>query len=129
MAGLFDYIAELTEKKKIEGIYEETFNKEYSQFMVNRVFSCDQQLLFLANELNKQGFTNKMHHDFLYHVIPKGKRWIKYSAKKAKVEKELEYIMKYFGCNIQIAKSYYKLLSKDELKEIKDFFEKRGKVK
>jgi ribulose bisphosphate carboxylase small subunit len=128
MPGLFEYVERLTSKKEIE-FTPEDFDREYSIFMINRVFSCDKGLAILANVLNQGHITDKMHFDFMDVVVPKGKRWIKYSAKKAKKDKEIEYLMEHYGCSVQTARQYHRLISKEEMKEINNFFERRGRKK
>lgn len=126
MATLFQYIDAICQKKVIDEP-EEDFEREYSQFMINKFFSCDRQLAPLANLLNDRSVTNRMHFDFYFNLIPKGKRWIKYNAKKQKADKEIKYVMEFYKCGLQAAKKYHQLISKEDMKLIKDFFEKRGK--
>ena len=126
MATLFAYIDSICQKKPIEEDLDE-FERSYTQFMVNRYFSCDRQLAPLANLLNDRNVTNKMHHDFMWSLVPKGKRWIKYNAKKEKADKHLKYIMDHYRCGMQQAKAYRKLISEEEMKQIIFFNEKMGR--
>ena len=53
----------------------------------------------------------------------------KYNAKKAKADKELSYIMRWFHVSMDTAKAHRRLISADELKKIKFFYEKMGRKK
>lgn len=123
--NFFDYSNILLKKTPYE--YTEEFEKEFNVFMTNRLFSCDQALALIANEVNRNGFTKKMIWDLYFHGIPKTTRFIRYNAKKAKADTELKYVMEYFGINMLQARDYVVLLDKNELQKIIDFYEKRGK--
>jgi len=125
MATLFDYIKRLTAKKPIDETQDE-FEKGYSPYMINRFFACDKKLLMLAKEMNRNGISKQMHFDFMDTIVPKSNKFIKYNLKKEKELKEIVYIANFFEVNIQHAKEYSKLISKEHMKEIKNFFEKRG---
>jgi hypothetical protein len=67
-----------------------------------------------------------MYYDFLYEALPKGKRYIQYNAGKAKKDQDVSYLMTYFGTSQQTAKEYSDIISDSEMKEIRDYYEKRG---
>jgi hypothetical protein len=127
MAQLFDYIKRLTSKKPIDET-QDSFEKDYSPYMVNRFFACDRKLLMLAKEMNQSGITKQMHFDFMDTIVPKSNKFIKYNLKKAKADKDIQYICDYYQVNLETAKSYYKILKRDkkQMKMIRDFYEKRG---
>jgi len=126
MAKLFDYIDALTTKKPIKED-PDVFQKDFQPFIINRVFSCDNNLVLIANLCNQGGMTKEMIRDLYYYGVPKGKRFIKYSAKKEKSDGLIKYLMDYFGVNQHTAKQYAVLLDKKEIDEIVEFYEKRGK--
>ncbi len=130
MATLFDYIKRLTNKKPIDET-QDAFDKDYSPYMINRFFACDRKLLMLAKEMNLGNVTKQMHFDFLDTVVPKSNKFIKYNMKKSKADKDIQYICDYYQVNIELAKSYYKILKRKdgEMKKIVDFYEKRGTKK
>lgn len=128
MAGLFQHVDELLKKKVIDEPPEE-FEKGFNTFMINRVLSCDQSLVLVANEANRPGFTKKMTRDLYFHGLPKINRFIKYSAKKQKADTEMKYIMDYFGVNMTTAKDMFQLIDQEELDRIVEYYEKRGKTK
>ncbi len=130
MATLFDYIKRLTNKKPIDET-QDAFDKDYSPYMINRFFTCDRKLLMLAKEMNQSTISKQMHFDFLDTVVPKSNKFIKYNMNKTKADKDIQYICDYYQVNIELAKSYYKILKRkdDEMKKIVDFYEKRGTKK
>jgi len=123
----FEAVKEINEKK---GPYPDDL-KGYSQFMVNKIFSCSRDFLPLAVEANINGrfLTDRMHFDLFYHAIPKNKAFIPYNAKKAKEDEDLLLISKYFEISLQVAKDYSILLSEEEKKSIRKMYEKPKMVK
>ena len=128
MANLFAYVDEVLKKKVIDEPPEE-FEKGFNSFMINRVLSCEQSLVLVANEANRPGFTKRMTRDLYFHGLPKITKWIKYSAKKQKADIEMKYIMDYFGVNMTTAKDMLQLIDQEELDRIVEYYEKRGKTK
>jgi hypothetical protein len=101
---------------------------DYPSYMVNKIFSNDEQLALFANCMNRSEITPRMNYHFYYYGIPKIGRYIAYN-KKTLADKEVRYLMQYYECNSNLAKTYMKLLSKEEIKEIVGYYEKRGVVK
>ena len=94
----------------------------YSQWMINKIFSCDKQLCHFAKVADQMDMTNQEHFDFYYHGIPRSNRWIKYLAKKPKDSEHLKMIADYFNCNLTCAAEYDKMIAKPEMKRIKELF-------
>jgi hypothetical protein len=107
----------------------------YSAWMVNKIFSCHDSYAFIANALSRCGVTDgvsrvtdQMNYDCYYYLIPKNpKLYIPYTAKKEKAEKEIKYLMEYYNCNQEHAKTYRKLIGEDDMKFITEYFENRGR--
>lgn len=125
--GLFDFLKRLVNKKSLPETQEGEELDGFSPFMINRFMSCEMNFVQLSNAMNTNGLTKEMVFDFYDHTIPKNNTFIKYNAKKEKAEKHLKYVMDWYTCNIQTAKQYMRLISEDEMQEIIDFFEKRGR--
>lgn len=123
----FDFLNVVFEKKTYPS--EEEIDKFCNQWLLNATFSCDASLVELAHEMSKLRISNKEYFDCLYFGLPNKKRYIQYNAKKSKTEENIKYIMDYYGCSQQTAKDYAVLIDEEEMKKIKDFFEKRGKSK
>lgn len=124
--NIFEYSNSILKKTSIVESPEE-FEKFYSPFIMNRLFSCDMQTILLANEMNMNyGYTKKMHFDFMMTTVRKTNKFIKYEAKKEKKDKELQYIMEFYGCNSEVAKQYHGLISEADLDKIVEYYENRG---
>lgn len=120
----FDFLNIFFEKKKYPS--NEEIEKDLNQYILNMTFSCDQQLATLAHELTKLKLTNKMYFDLLYYSMPKCKKFIKYNASKPKKLQDIQYLMEYYKCSQQTAKEYHDIISEDDMKLIRDVYEKRG---
>ena len=102
----------------------------YTQWMMNKIISCDSTLCYLSFELSKP-MTDRQHYDCLYHGLPhidnKGKgKFIQYLCSKPKKEQEVLYLMDYFQVGQSTAKNYREIISDDEMKKIIDFNVNRG---
>lgn len=116
--------------KKQDRFDDDVIQKEYSQWMLNKIMSCDPDNIFLANELNKYGnISNKMSYDTYYYYLKKSSKFIKYLCKKPQTETEILHIMKYYQVNQNVAKQYREHLSDEEVKAIVDGYEKKGTKK
>jgi hypothetical protein len=102
----------------------------YSQFMMNKILSCDDKLCYLAASLNTP-MTDRAHFDCLFYGLVKlaKPKYIPYLAAKPKVEKEIGYVSEFFSIDRNVAKQYLELMNEEEKKKIIDYFEKRGKLK
>lgn len=120
----FDFLNIFFEKKEIPE--DAVINNLCEQWILNMTLSCDRQFAEIAHEMSKIKITNKMYFDCMYYGIPEGKRYIKYNAKKATRDKEIQYLMEYYNCSQQVAKEYQAIIDETEIKEIKEYFEKRG---
>jgi hypothetical protein len=108
---------------------DDEINKHTNQYMINMMFSCDEQLAGTAHQMSKARITDRMYFDCLYHGLPKTNKFIKWNAAKAKKEQDVQYLMEYFGCSQLLAKQSEQLIDKSEMDYIRDFFTKRGIVK
>jgi hypothetical protein len=122
----FDVSKNILKKEKR---LDDTEIDKMSVWMINRIFSNDDQFVFYANMINIPSVSNKMVYDFYYYGIPKSSRYIPYSSKKTVIDEEIRYLMNYYECNLRIAKQYHKLLSKETMKEIVEYYTKRGVTK
>lgn len=120
----FDFLNVFFEKKTIPT--PEEIHKDCNQYIINMTLSCDKLFAGIAHEMSKLKISNKMYFDCLYHGLPKGKRFIKYNASKAKKDQDISYLMDYYNCSQQVAKEYSHLIDESEMKQIREFYEKRG---
>jgi len=119
----FDYIKSiLNTKEYINDI------SGFIPFITNKLFSGDRDFVHIANIANGIGISRLPKiaiYDLYFYTIPKTKKWIKYPKNISEI-KNTKYIMNYFGVREEVAKDYMKLLSKEEIKEIVNIFEKKG---
>jgi len=120
----FDIVKNIQSKDRV--LTDQEISDYFNSFMVNRIFSNDQSIVHLANELNKSGFTSKMVYDCYFYGLPKMKKYIPYNSKREKADKEIQYIMDFYKCNLTTAKQYASLISDEEKTMIVEYNEKRG---
>ena len=92
----------------------------YIPYLTNRAFSYHPDTIFYANEMNiRQNLDKMMQYHYYMFGVEKRKR---YSGKwhKNELTADVEVIMSYYSVNREVAKKYLKVLSKDQLKEIKE---------
>jgi hypothetical protein len=122
--SFFDIINCLFEKNRPTN---EEIEKHTTQWMVANLLSCDLALVPVAEIITKSKMSNYECFEFLWHILPKQKKFIKYNATKAKEDQDVQYIINFYKCSQKDARSYRELISKDEMKKITEFFENRGK--
>ena len=115
----FDYVNQILQGKK-QLIVDELTEKEYNSFLTNRSLSYHKDCIMYANEMNMRHFVDKkMQNDFLLNTIRSQKRPF---AKWVKTEKSdnLECIKNIFGFSDSKAREALKLLSKEEIQQLKE---------
>ena len=79
--SLFDHITQIT-KVQNPKYWEQTSEedkKTWSNYMVNRFLSMKPEWIELVNELQKYNLEPKELYKLYTNVLPKGKRWLKYT--------------------------------------------------
>jgi hypothetical protein len=109
-----------------ENLMEDSFNiKNYPAYIINKCLSAHIDTILYSNEMNKCHYLDKdMQYSFYINTLRKRKRfspWIR----KDKIE-DLEYIKRYYGYSNEKALQALKILSKDQIKFIKNRFETGG---
>ena len=100
--------------------------KKYPAFIVNKVLSGFQDTIMLVNEMNRNHFLDKdMQFQFLLNSIRSKKRYSPFL--RAKKLKDIECVKEYYGYNNEKAKTALDILTKKELKLIKEKLYKGGK--
>jgi hypothetical protein len=117
----FDYIKAINDTK--EDIMED--EKKYSSFMVNRGLSYFPDTVLYANEMNKyHHLDNRMQFDFLINIIRKRKRFSKWNKNVETVN--IKIVKEYYGYSNEKARDVLPLLSKENLKFIKESINNGG---
>ena len=119
MSNPFDYVNSILQNKK-NLIIDELTEKEYQPFLVNRTLSYHKDCILYANEMNRRHLTDKkLQYDFLLNTIRSQKRPF---AKWIKTEKseDLECIKQVFGLSDQKAREAKRLLSNEQIQQLKE---------
>ena len=115
----FDYVNAILQNKK-QLVVDEATEKEYVPFLVNRSLSYHKDCIMYANEMNQRHFLDKkLQNDFLLNTVRSQKRPF---AKWAKVEKseDLECIKQVYKFSDSKARDALRLLSKEQIQELKE---------
>ena len=100
--------------------------KQYNAFIVNKSLSHGMDTVVAANEMNARPHLDaKLQYDFLQGFVRKKKRFNKWL--KAEKEENLEIIKEYFGYSNVRAQEVLRILSDEDIVEIKKLLNKGGK--
>jgi len=127
MYDLFkDYLPAINHtKKNLMDSDDPMWEKKYPAFMVNKVLSGFQDTVMLCNEMNRNHFLDRdMQFQFLLNSIRQKKRFTPFL--KASKIKDIECVKEYYGYNNEKAKSALDILTKKQLKLIKERLYKGG---
>lgn len=98
-------------------IVDEASEKEYNPFIVNRAMGFSADTVIPANEMNaRPHIDHKMQYDFLCAVVRKSKRYNKWMKSE---EENLEAVQEYFSYSFNKAKEALRMLSADDIEQIK----------
>ena len=128
MYDLFkDYLPAINHtKKNLMNSDDPMWEKKYPAFMVNKVLSGFSDTIMLTNEMNRNHFLDRdMQFQFLLNSIRSKKRFTPFL--KASKIKDIECVKEYYGYNNEKAKTALDLLTKEQLKLIKEKLFKGGK--
>ena len=119
MSNPFDYVKEILQGKK-QLIVDELTEKEYNPFIVNRSLSYHKDCVLFANEMNRRHFLDKkLQNDFLLNTVRSQKRPFAKWVKSAKSE-DLSCIKQVFGFSDNKASEVLRLLSKEQIQQLKE---------
>lgn len=131
---IFDYLTDITSGKKGNiHINRDPELKGFDSFMILKYLSMDEGFLSIVNVFNTcQGSLTKEHlYKSLVHILPRGRKFLKYPKLKKKHYKEenIELISEYFKCSHRDAIEYLQLglLTEEDVNKIKIAFGGREK--
>ena len=127
MYDLFkDYLPAINHtKKNLMDSDDPMWEKKYPAFMVNKVLSGFSDTIMLSNEMNRNHFLDRdMQFQFLLNSIRSKKRFTPF-LKAGKI-KDIECVKEYYGYSNEKAKSALNILTKEQLKLIKESLYKGG---
>ena len=121
-----DYLPAINHtKKNLMNSDDPMWEKKYPAFMVNKVLSGFQDTIILCNEMNRNHFLDRdMQFQFLLNSIRSKKRFTPF-LKAGKI-KDIECVKEYYGYSNEKAKSALDILTKEQLKLIKESLYKGG---
>ena len=125
MSDPFEYVKSILQSKK-QLIVDDLTEKEYQPFLTNRALSQHKDCVLYANEMNRRHHLDKkLQNDFLLNTVRSMKRPF---AKWAKVEKndDLECIKLAYGLSDSKAREALRLLSKEQIQQLKEETYKGG---
>ena len=113
-------------KKNLMDSEDKLWQKKYTAFIVNKILSGFSDTIMLVNEMNRNHFVDKdMQFQFLLNSIRSKKRYSPFL--RASKLKDIEIVKEYYGYNNEKAKVALDILTKDQLKLIKEKLFKGGK--
>ena len=127
MYELKDYLNAINyTKEALMDTEDEIWEKKYPPFIVNKALSGFPDTIMYANEMNQNHHLDKkLQFDFLLNSIRKRKRFTPWL--KAKKVSNLEYVKEFYGYSNEKAKSALTILTKEQIKTIKNSLFKGGK--
>jgi|TARA_B100002019_G_scaffold201189_1_gene174359 hypothetical protein len=126
MIELKDWLNSINQTKKNLIDEDPSLEKNYSPYIINRIFSGHLDAIMFANEMNQYHFLpKKMQYDFFLNTLRVKKRFSPWLRKDE--IKDLDYVKRYYGYSNEKAKQILKILSKEQLNFIKSKFETGGK--
>ena len=126
MYELKDYLNSINfTKKDLMKSDDKDWVKKYPAFIVNKILSGFQDTVMLVNEVNRNHFLDKdMQYSFLLNSIRSKKRFSPFL--RASKLKNIDLVKEYYGYSNEKAKTVLDILTKDQLKLIKEKLYKGG---
>ena len=123
---LKDWLNSINRTKKNLIDEDPSLEKEYSPYIINRIYSGHLDAIMFANEMNMYHFLpKKMQYDFLLNTLRTKKRFSPWLRKDT--IKDLDLVKRYYGYSNEKAQQALKILTKDQLNFIKSKFETGGR--
>jgi len=120
--NIFDWLEQISYKKEGWGLFSEEDKGKYNNYLINRFISMNPNFLEVVNLAQQYISPQDSEKSYLFYksVLGKKKRYFKYIKSKSKVYHEdvFKYLGKYFGCSLETAKDYTKLLKKKDIENI-----------
>ena len=121
----FDFANSINYSKE-DLIVDDWSEKQYNAFIVNKSLSHGIDTVVAANEMNARPHLDaKLQYDFLRGFVRKKKRFNKWL--KPEKEEHLEIVKEYFGYSNVRAQEALRLLTEENIVEIKKLLSKGGK--
>ena len=127
MYELKDYLNAINHTKEpLMDTEDETWEKKYPPFIVNKCVAPFQDTIMLVNEINQfHHLDKKLQFDFLINSLRPRKRYTPW-VKAMKLE-NLEYVKEFYGYNNEKAKVALDILDDEQISAIKQKMRKGGR--
>ena len=126
MTELKDWLKSINQTKKNLMDEDSSLEKEYSPYIINRIFSGHLDSIMFANEMNRYHFLpKKIQYDFMLNTLRTKKRFSPWLRKDT--IKDLDLVKRYYGYSNEKAKQALRILTTEQLNFIKSKFEIGGK--
>ena len=123
---LKDWLNSINQTKKNLIDEDPLLEKEYSPYIINRIYSGHLDAIMFSNEMNQYHFLpKKMQYDFFLNTLRSKKRFSPW-LRKGEI-KDLDLKKRYYGYSNEKAKQALRILSKEQLNFIRSKFEIGGK--
>lgn len=118
---MFAFLASVGETKeeliREQDLPQETLEKAYPAWQINRGLSMGADSILYANEMNRlYGLSNDAQYRYYKHALPARKRYNKW-AKRDK-DDDIILVARHYQCNISIAKQLIKVLGAEGLEAL-----------
>jgi hypothetical protein len=129
MPDLFKEILPSILQTKKTVFQDEYDYKEYKAFVINRALSYHMDCVLYVNEMNKNpSIDSDMQYSYLLNTIRPMKRKFQ-PWQKSSVDQDIECVKQYFGYSNEKAKDALRILSNEQVAEIKTKTTKGGVTK
>ena len=123
---LKDWLNSINQTKKNLIDEDPLLEKEYSPYIINRIYSGHLDAIMFSNEMNQYHFLpKKMQYDFFLNTLRSKKRFSPWLRKDE--IKDLDLVKRYYDYSNEKAKQALRILSKEQLNFIRSKFEIGGK--
>ena len=119
MSNPFDYVNQILQGKK-QLITDEATEDAYVPFLTNRSLSQHKDCVLFANEMNQRhNLDKKMQNDFLLNTVRSVKRPFAKWAKSEKQNDDIECVKLVYGLSDSKARDALRLLTKEQIQQLK----------
>ena len=127
MYELKDYLNAINHtKEKLMDTEDETWEKKYPPFVINKCLHAFQDTILFVNEINQlPNLDNKLQFDFFLNTLRARKRYTPWL--KAKKLGNLDCIKEYYGYDNEKAKTALDILDDEQISTIKQKLYKGGR--
>lgn len=127
MPTLFEFLGSINSGDRVDLTGDNPF-KDYAPFQINNGLSQHLDTILLANEMNKRPWLSKeMQYKFFQGSVSKKKRYGKWGKADSAEDKEtIDLISEYYEVNNSVAAVYLKILTADQLNQLRKSIYKGG---